>query len=69
MTDSDKITPADLESKFREVQGQVDAVAEDGRQKAIPIAVGAGLLLIVLVYLLGKRSGKRKSTVVQIRRL
>lgn len=69
MTDSDKITPADLESKFREIQGQVDAVAEDSKQKAIPVAVGAGLLLVVLVYLLGKRSGKRKSTVVQIRRL
>ncbi len=64
-----KITAADLESKFREVQGQVDTVADDSK-KAVQIGgIVAAVLLILLMYGLGRRSGTRKSTVVQIRRL
>lgn len=70
MTDAtDKISPADIEAKFRDIQGQVDTVAEDGKKKAA-IAGGLGaVLLLLLIYLIGRRSGKRKSTVLEIRRL
>jgi hypothetical protein len=68
MTD-DRITPNDIESKFREIQEQVDHVAEEGKQRVLPVALAAGAVLLVVVYLVGRRSGKRRSTVVQIRRL
>ncbi len=64
-----KITPADLESKFREVQGQVDTVADDSKRAVQVGGIIAAVLLIVLMYGLGRRAGSRKSTVVQIRRL
>lgn len=69
MTEPNRITPADIESKFREIQRQVDTVAEEGKQRALPVAVAGVAVVIVLVYLLGRRSGKRRSTVVQIRRI
>ena len=69
MTDHTRITPRDIESKFREIQEQVDHVAEEGKQRLAPIAIAAGVALVVVVYLVGRRSGKRRSTVVQIRRL
>jgi hypothetical protein len=69
MTQANRITPADIEAKFRQIQDQVDQVAEEGRQRLLPVAIGAGLVLVVVVYLLGRRSGRRRSTVVQIRRI
>lgn len=70
MTDaSAKISPDDIEAKFRDIQGQVDGVAEDSKKKvAIGGAVGA-VLILLLIYVLGQKAGKKKSTVLEIRRL
>ncbi|MFT7598205.1 MAG: hypothetical protein ACI8TP_001126 [Acidimicrobiales bacterium] len=68
MTDA-KISPNDIETKFRDIQGQVDSVAEDGKKKAL-IGGGVGaVIILLLIYILGQKSGKKKSTVLEIRRL
>lgn len=70
MTDaSAKISPDDIETKFRDIQGQVEGVADDSKKKvAIGGAVGA-VLILLLIYILGQKAGKKKSTVLEIRRL
>ena len=64
-----KITRDDLEAGFRglsnEVQGQID----EAKPKLLPAVVGAGLLLLAVAYLIGKRVGRTKSTIVEIRRI
>ena len=69
MTDSSKITPADIEAKLRNVQGQVDAVKEDSKKKMGLIGGGVAVLLLLVIYLMGRKAGKKKSTVLEIRRL
>lgn len=69
MTETAGITPADIEAKFRDIQGQVDIVAEDGKKKMAVGGALVALLILALVYVLGRRAGKRKSSVVEIRRL
>ena len=69
MTDRPGITPADIEAKFREVQGQFDAVAAGGKRRLALVGAVGGVVLIVVVYLVGRRSGRRRSTVLEIRRL
>jgi hypothetical protein len=64
-----KLTRADIESKFREVQTELTAGAENAKSKVL---VAGGVLFVVLLliaFLLGRRGGKKKSTVVEIRRL
>lgn len=68
MTEPARITPADIEAKFREVQGQIDVVTEDSKKRAVLAGSVVGVLLLFIVYLLGRRAGKRKSTVMEIRR-
>lgn len=68
MSETTGITPADIEAKFRDIQGQVDVVAEDSKKKvALGGAVGAAILLL-LIYVLGRKAGKKKSSVLEIRR-
>jgi hypothetical protein len=64
-----KITRDDLEAKFREIKGDVDKRARAAKETLIPLAIAGGLLTLLLVYLIGKRVGKKKSTVVEIRRI
>ncbi len=69
MSDSTKITPADIEAKLRNVQGQVDSVKEDSKKKMTLIGGGVVALLVLIIYLVGRNAGKKKSTVLEIRRL
>ena len=64
-----KITPDDLERKFRALQGDVQGVVDDKKSTAVSIAAGAGVLLLMIFFLLGKRSGRKRSAIVEIRRI
>lgn len=69
MTETAGITPADIEAKFRDIQGQIEVVADDSKKKLVVVGAVAALVLVLVVYVLGRRAGVRKSTVLEIRRL
>jgi len=63
------ITRADIEGKLREIRGTTEAGAEAAKGAGLAAgAAGAGVV-IVLVYLLGRRSGRKRRTVVEVRRI
>ena len=64
-----KITRDDIESKLKELRGEVSQQAEAAKIPAIAIAVGVVVLSIATAYVLGRRKGKRRQTVLEIRRL
>jgi hypothetical protein len=64
-----KVTRDDLESKFRELRGEVDSTAENAKQYAV-LAAGVGaVVLLGVVYLAGRRRGRKTTTVVEVKRL
>jgi hypothetical protein len=65
----ERITPEDIEARFRGLIEDVEQRTQVGKQKAMPFVIGAGFLVLLLAYLLGKRVGRKKSTVVEIRRI
>ena len=64
-----RITRGDIEAKLREMRGDVEQTAEAAKTPILAIAGGVATAVIVLAFLLGKRRGRRKSTVVEIRRV
>ena len=64
-----KITRNDLESKFRAFQGEVQGKVDDKRQTLLAAGAGVGMFLMLVFFLLGRRSGKKKTTLVEIRRV
>ena len=63
-----RISRQDIESKLRQIRGDVDTVGESAKG-AGAIAAGVAVVLVVAVaYFIGKKRGKRKSTVVEVRR-
>jgi Lamp2-like protein len=63
------VTKADIEAKLREIKGDVDEDVAEAKPIVEMVAIGGVILLILLAYLLGRRKGKKKTTVVEIRRV
>ena len=68
-TEQAPISKDDIEAKFREIKTEVDAVTSQAKSKAVPAAAVGGILLLLLMYLLGRRIGSKRSAVVEIRRI
>ena len=64
-----RITRDDLEAKFRALQDDVQGKVNDRKQTITTAAVAGGFVLLLLFFFLGKRSGKKKTTFVEIRRV
>ena len=64
-----RITRGDIEAKLREMRGEVEQTAEAAKAPMLAIAGGVAAVVVVLAFLVGKRRGRRKSTVVEIRRV
>jgi hypothetical protein len=66
---AERVTPEQIEAKLRGLQDELTGRANAAKQTLMPVFIGGGVLLLILVYLLGKRVGKKKSTIVEIRRI
>ncbi len=69
MTDDRRVTRGDIEAKVRQLQGEVEQAGEAAKGPATVIAGAAVVLLLGVVFLLGKRRGKRQTTTIEIRRV
>ena len=65
----DKISRNDIESKLREIRGEVDSTATAAKPAVLTVVAVAAVVVIGAAYMLGRRKGKKKSTVVEIRRV
>jgi hypothetical protein len=63
------VTKADIEAKLREIKGDVDEDVAEAKPIVEMVAIGGVILLILLAYLLGRRKGKKKTAVIEIRRV
>jgi hypothetical protein len=64
-----RITPDDIRAKAEELAGGVEQDVEAARPIMMYVAIGAGLVIVMASYWLGRRRGRRKSTTVEIRRV
>jgi hypothetical protein len=64
-----KISRDDLEQRFRSLQDGVRGQVDDRRNAFMTAAGTGGLLLVLIIFLLGRRSGKKQTTFVEIRRV
>ena len=63
-----RITADDIRAKAEELAGGVESQVQSARPLLMYAAVGGALLVTLAAFWLGRRSGRRRSTVVEIRR-
>jgi hypothetical protein len=64
-----KVTRDDLEAKLRQIQRDVDTTTDNAKQYLVIAGAAGAVVLVGLAYLLGRRRGKKRTTVVEIRRV
>ena len=64
-----RITRDDLESRFRQLQDSVQGKVEDWKKRMFTVGLVAGVVLLLVVFFLGSRRGRKKTTLVEIRRV
>jgi hypothetical protein len=65
----ERITRDDLEAKFREV---IEGTREEVASARATLATVGALIAVILVgiaFLLGRRAGRKRTTIVEIRRM
>ena len=67
--DGATVTRDDIERKLREIKGEASDVAESGRSTALIAALATAAAVVALSYFLGRRRGRRRTTVVEVRRV
>ena len=68
-TPTGRVTRDDIEAKLRELEGDARDQVASARNTVITAGVIAAVLLLLLAFLLGRRGGRERSTVVEIRRV
>jgi hypothetical protein len=64
-----KISRDDLEREFRSLQGEAREMVDEQSNKLITMGVLGAVIVVVIIFLLGRRSGRRKNTYIEIRRV
>jgi hypothetical protein len=64
-----RITRDDIEAKLRELEGDARDQVASARNTVVTAGIVAALVLLLLAFLLGRRGGRQRSTVVEIRRV
>lgn len=63
------VTRDTIEAKLREIRGEVDSTARSARPYALVVGAVAAVAVVGAAYLLGRRKGKRRTTLVEVRRV
>jgi hypothetical protein len=63
-----RITPDDIKGKLEELVAGVEQKVQSARPLLTYAAVGGAVALALLAFWIGRRSGRQRSTVVEIRR-
>lgn len=66
---SGSITRSDIEAKLRSIRDSIEPVSEQakgGLKAAIPVIAA---VVVVAAYVIGRRSGKKRRAVIEIRRV
>ena len=68
MTTSQRITRGDLEQKFKALQDDVTEITETKKSSLTVLEVVGSAAGLLVAYLFGRRGGKRRRGVIEIRR-
>jgi hypothetical protein len=71
VTSTERVSLSDIQEKVREIGGSAQSAA-GAAATAPPVVAGAAIgaaILVALIYVLGRRRGRKEAPVLEIRRI
>ncbi len=69
MTGNGPITREHIENRFREIQAEVEGVESEARSYTTIAVVVVTVAVVAVAFALGSRRGRKRRTLVEIRRV
>lgn len=66
---SGRVDRAAIEAKLRQIRGEVDETTQSAKPVVFAVGAAVAVAIVAGAFLLGRRSGKKRSAVVEIRRV
>jgi hypothetical protein len=66
---SGRISRSDIEAKLKAIRDDIEPVGDQAKGGLMVVAPIVVAVLVIGAYVLGKRSGKKRRAVIEIRRL
>jgi LPXTG-motif cell wall-anchored protein len=66
---SGTVTRADIEAKLAEIRGVTDTTTEVAEEAVKPVLIVLGVAIVLGAFLLGRRRGRKRGTIVEVRRI
>lgn len=63
------VTRQAIEAKLREIKGEVGTSATEAKPVALVVGVALAVAVVGLAYVMGRRKGRKKTTLVEVRRV
>jgi hypothetical protein len=63
-----KITRHDIKAKLEEIQLDATETVESARTRLVGAAIAVGAAVAVAAFLIGRRGGRRRSTIIELKR-
>ena len=68
VTATNKISRDDIEAKFRGLTADVEDRAEQAKSTAVAVGAVVAAVVVLGVFLIGRSRGRKKTTVIEVRR-
>lgn len=68
-TSPSPITRDDLELKLRQIQGEVDETKQSAQSTLVAVGAVVAVAVVAIAFLAGRRKGKKRTTIVEVRRI
>ena len=63
------VSRADIEAKLKEIKGEVDETSSTAKPYVLAAAVAGMVAVVAFAYVMGRRKGRKRTTVVEVRRV
>jgi len=64
-----RITPSDIEHKLAEIKAEMGATADEAKPTALAVGSTVVAAAVGIAFLLGQRKARKRTTIVEVRRV
>lgn len=63
-----RINRDDIRNKLADISNEATTTVTDAKSQIVTIGAGVALLLLLVAFVLGRRGGTRRSTIIEVKR-
>jgi len=68
MTSTQRISRDDIQRKLGDIGSEATTTVTDAKSQIITAGAAVALLLLIVAFVLGRRGGTRRSTIIEVKR-